>query len=69
MVFSEHDNSFKTLNSQIRRHVEEKTRSEGRQLWEAAAGWDLCVPTGLQSVMSATAPSSGKTLREVGPAV
>ena len=65
MVFSEHDNRFKTLNSQIRKHVEDKTRSAGRQLWEAAAGWDLDAPSEVQDAMVATATSSGRTLREV----
>lgn len=67
MVFGEHDNRFKTLNSQIRNHVETLTRSVGRQMWEAAEGWDLDVPTQSRDAMGATASSSGKTLRQVGP--
>ena len=65
MVYGEHDNKFKTLNSQIRNHVESQTRSVGQQMWEAAKGWDLDTPEEGQTVMSATAASSGKTLRQV----
>ena len=66
MVFGDHDNRFKTLNTQIRNHVESLTRSVGRQMWEAAEGWDLDVPSQRADAMGATASSSGKTLRQVG---
>ena len=65
MVFGEHDNRFKTLNSQIRNHVESLSRLVSRQMWEAAEGWDLEVPSQPQNAMGATASSSGKTLRQV----
>ena len=65
MVFGEHDNRFKTLNSQIRNHVESLSRSVGRQMWEAAEGWDLDVPSQPQNAMGATANSSGRTMRQV----
>ena len=65
MVYGEHDNKFKTLNSQIRRHVKSLTQSEGMKLFEAAKGWDLDVPSQLQDAMGATASSSGSTLRQV----
>lgn len=66
MVYGEHDNKFKTLNSQIRTHVEQLTKSAGKRMWDAAEGWDLEVPNQPQSLMNSTAASSGKTLREVG---
>lgn len=65
MVYGEHDNKFKTLNSQIRNHVERLTQSAGAKLFETAAGWDLEAPALPQDVMSASAGSSGRTLRQV----
>lgn len=65
MVYSEHDANFKRLNSQLCAECSASSVQPGVRLFEAAQGWDLNAPPDPADVMSATATSSGQTLRQL----
>ena len=66
MVHGEHDLHFKRLNSQLCMECEEMSGfAKGRQLSEATGGWQFSAVPGPADVMTATAASSGRTLRQL----